>query len=208
MPFCPPHQTRLVHTIYPEPPLRTIGTMRRTLAFSSLLVLSCLQTYAQPAAPEQPILGAIPATHGNVLTGQSVDLPKALQGHTAVLVLGFSEASRPQVTAWGRLLAADYRQSPTVLYYEMPVLAAVPRFLRGFVLKKVKEGVPERAQPHCLPVVDHEKEWKSLAAFHNPDDAYILLVDSTGQVHDHWAGDATPTAYATVKQHLAALPPG
>ena len=86
--------------------------------------------------------GKIPALHGTVLSGEKVDLPEALRGKAGVLVLGFSKASRNEVAGWGRRLALDYRDSDTVIYFEMPMLAGVPRMLRGWVTGKIKEDVP------------------------------------------------------------------
>ena len=83
------------------------------------------------ATPRVEPTAAIPALHGTALSGEKVDLPEVLKGKTAVLVVGFSQASRDEVTAWGRRLAGDYRESNAVMYYEMPVLAGVPKLLRG-----------------------------------------------------------------------------
>jgi hypothetical protein len=62
----------------------------------------------------------IPEVHGTSLSNAAVNLPEALKGKVGVLVLGFSRDSREADSAWGKRLAADYRESPTVVYYEMP----------------------------------------------------------------------------------------
>ena len=144
----------------------------------------------------------IPALHGVVLTGETVDLPDALKGKVGVLVVGFSQSSREQVTAWGKRLAGDYRDSNSILYYEMPVLASVPKLIRGWVLGKIKGSVPPRAQSRFLPVLDHEGEWKSVAGFGPADDAYILVVDGNGAVRWKTEGGASDASYAEVKRHV------
>ena len=82
---------------------------------------------SQGQAPKE----RIPALHGSVLTGSIVDLPQSLEGKSGVLIVGFSQSSRAEVTEWGRRLAGEYRDSPTIVYYEMPVLAAVPGCFAG-----------------------------------------------------------------------------
>jgi hypothetical protein len=153
----------------------------------------------------------IPPVHATAFSGEQIDLPQGLHGHSAVLIVSFSQSSRDAVTLWGRRLAADYLDSPTVLYYEMPVLAAVPRLLRSMVLNKIKNSVPPRAQPRFVPVLDHEDEWKSAAGFskQTPDeDAYLLLVDSNGIIRFREpAGSPTDQTYADLKHRLEELHP-
>ena len=156
-------------------------------------------TQTQPGSAPQ---AQVPALHGTVLTGATVDLPASLEGKRGVLVLGFSTASRDEVAAWGRRLAGDYRDSSAVAYYEMPVIAAVPRLLRGWVAKKVTEGVPDRARSRCVLVLDHEAEWKAAAGFTRDEDAYVLLVDASGTVLWRAAGSADDARYADLKHHL------
>ena len=147
----------------------------------------------------------IPPLHAAVLTGQTVNLPDDLKGKSAVLVLGFSQASRDQVTEWGKRLAADYRGSAAVAYYEMPILESVPRLLRGWVTKKMAESVPDRAKDHFMPVSDHEREWKSAVFYSKSDDAYVLVVDSGGGIRSRLEGGASDVNYAEVKRQLQAL---
>ncbi len=148
----------------------------------------------------------VPELHGTVLSGAAVALPDSLRGKTAVLVVGFSQGSRAEVTDWGRRLAVDYRDSTTVAYYEMPVLAGVPKLLRGWVLKKVTEEVPDRAKSHCLPVMDHEAEWKAAVGFDRDEDAYVVVVDEGGRVIWRTTGAVSDAAFAEVKRHLAPTP--
>jgi hypothetical protein len=153
----------------------------------------------------------IPALHGTALSGAEVDLPQALHGHTAVLLLSFSEDARGNVTEWFRALANDYRNSPTVQYYALPVLAGAPGFLRGMITRKIKESVSAPAQPRFVPVLDHEAEWKSIAGFtkKQPDsEAYFVLVDGSGQIRYRTAAGAlTPQAYADLKRRVDQVKP-
>ena len=159
----------------------------------------CGVAMAQGAATE------IPVVHGTVLTGEKVDLPNGLRGKVGVLVVVFSEGSRVEATNWGKRLAADYRDSDAVVYYEMPVLESVPRLLRGWVLKKIADSVPDRAKPRFLPVIDHEKEWKSATGFARPDDAYVLVVDGAGSIAWKTEGGTSDAAYAEVRRRVEAL---
>ena len=154
---------------------------------------------------ESQVGARIPTVSGAVLSGERVVLPEALRGKVGVLVVGFSQNSRAEVTAWGKRLAVDYRDSGGVIYYEMPVLASVPRLVRGWVLGKIKGSVPARAQGRFLPVLDHEGEWKTVAGYGVADDAYVLVVDGNGVVRYRTEGAATDAAYGEVKRRVEGL---
>lgn len=147
----------------------------------------------------------IPETHAVLLSGEKVDLPASLNGKVAVLVVGFSQKASDQVAGWGRRLAGDYKDSNSVVYYEMASLSGVPKFLRNFVLGKIKGAVPPRAQPHFFAFYEHEPEWKIATNFSSANDAYVLLVDSSGTVRAQTAGAITEAGYADFKQKLDAL---
>jgi len=174
-----------------------------TLALASLLA-SRLEARSHAAEPPPP---HIPIVHATTLSGDAVDLPQALNGKTGILILGFSQHSRDQVTPWGKRLAADYLAAPDILYFEMPILAAVPRLLRPMVLHSLKSSVPDRAQPHFLPVTENESQWRTIAHYtaDHADDAYLLIVDQAGRVLWQTQGTPTDATYATLKHQVDTL---
>lgn len=148
---------------------------------------------------------AIPKAQGTTLAGTAVELPEALNGRIGVLVVGFSHASQGQVAAWGKRLTADYGQSAGVAFYEIPMLAGAPKILRGMIVKSMGKAVPEKEQPHFLPLTENEAAWRTVAHYAKPDDAYVLLIDGTGTVRWQTEGDATDPAYAALRQQVATL---
>ncbi len=176
------------------------------LALTLAIQLSPIALYAGTHPPDPPPT-QIPIVHGTTLAGDSITLPDALHGKIGILVLGFSQHSRDQVTPWGKRLAADYRTAPDVLYFEMPMLAAVPRLLRSMVVHSLKSSVPERAQPRFLPVTEDEAHWRTLAHYSNTsaDDAYVLLVDQTGRVLWQTQGAPTDATYTALHHQVEAL---
>jgi len=147
----------------------------------------------------------IPEVRGTSFTDQPVNLPKDLHGKVGVLVVGFTQSSRDAVTAWGKRLAVDYYDTPAVAYYELPVLAGVPRFMRGLVMGKIKSSVSDRGKPHFVPILENEAAWRALTQYKNGDDAYIVVVDGQGMVR--WqAHDAfTEGSYAVMKAKVEGL---
>ena len=147
----------------------------------------------------------IPEVHGTSLTNEAVNLPEGLHGRPGVLILGFSRGSRDAVADWGRRLAAEYRNSPAVMYYEMPVLASVPGMMRGFVIRSMKASVPQRVQARFVPITNQETSWRTLVHYGPADEAYLLVIDGEGNVVWQTQGQPTEAAYAALKQHVGAL---
>jgi hypothetical protein len=164
-----------------------------------------LLTMSWVAANDHCVAARIPEVHGTSLSNEAVNLPEALQGKVGVLVLGFSRGSRDAVAGWGRRLATDYRESPTMVYYEMPVLASAPGMVRGFIVRSMKSSVPQQAQARFVPIMDNEAAWRTLAHYGPPDDPYLLVVDGLGDVVWQTQGQPTDAAYAALKQQVETL---
>ncbi|MBB5343596.1 hypothetical protein [Tunturibacter empetritectus] len=148
----------------------------------------------------------IPEVHGTSFANLAVNLPAALQGKSVgILVIGFSRGSREEVTGWATKIAADYRTSTVVAYYELPIVAGVPGFVRGVVLRSIKSSTPERAQPRVVPVTNNEAGWKAITHYGEADDAYLLVVDNQGNVVWQTQGQPTDKAYAALKQQVESL---
>ena len=144
----------------------------------------------------------IPETHGTSLAGTAVALPEALKGKVGVLVMGFSHASQGEVASWGRLLDANYAKSDDVVYFELPMLAAAPKMLRGMILKMMASSVPGAEKPHFVPLLAGEPAWRAVAHYDKPDDAYVMLVDDEGLILWQTEGEATDAAWGELKRRL------
>ena len=83
----------------------------------------------------------VPKSQGTTLVGTSVGLPDAVHGKVGVLVVGFSKSSQGQVAAWGRRLSADFNQSPSVVYFEVPMLAGAPKIIRRMIVHQMGSTV-------------------------------------------------------------------
>lgn len=152
----------------------------------------------------------LPEVRATLLSGATMNLPGDVRGKPTVIVIGFSRGSQDQVAAWGRRLTPDYHGASDVAFFEAAELESVPGILRGWVTKKIRETVPERAHGHFFTVSDREAEWKSAAHYvakddGAKDDAYVMLVDPAGQVRYTVHGATSDAAYAELKRRLENL---
>jgi hypothetical protein len=175
-------------------------------SFVSRHLLFALLTVSGLGAVDRPVTTRIPEMHGISFAEQAVSLPADLQGKAAgILVLGFSRGSREAVTGWATKIAADYRTSDVVAYYELPVVASVPGFVRGIVLRSIKSSAPERAHKRIVPITTDEAGWRTVVHYSQADDSYVLVVDGQGDVIWQTQGEPTDAAYAALKQQVESL---
>ena len=147
----------------------------------------------------------LPRLQGENLAGQQVILPDAATGKVAVLVFGFTHASQTPTEAWAKRLETDFAKSPGFVLYQLPVLEEVPRFLRGMIASGMKKGVSENQRPGVIPVMHNEAELKKLVAYKEADDAYIVVLDRSGQIA-YQAHSATPDAkFAELRARVESL---
>jgi hypothetical protein len=176
-------------------------TRRLRIVSAALSAFAALGIGCAPAQGQ----GKIPELHGTSFTNQQVNLPQDLQGKAGILVIGFSQGSREAVTAWGKRLAADYSDSPSVKFYELPVLAGVPKFMRGFVAGKIKNSVSDRGRPHFVPITENEAGWRALTHYERGDDACVLVVDGQGMVVWQNQGGFSESSYGAMKERVEKL---
>jgi hypothetical protein len=69
----------------------------------------------------------------------------------------------------------------------------------------MKKGVPENQRPGVVPVMHHEAELKKLVAYKEADDAYIVVLDRSGQIAYQTHNTTTEGQYAQLKDKVERL---
>jgi len=147
----------------------------------------------------------LPETEGENLLGQKIKIADSLKGKVGVLVIGYSKASGDITSAWEKRLSADFASSSVVTVYQVPILEGAPRFIRGMIVSGMKKGVPAPKQASFVVVVSDEDQWKRICGFQKGDDAYVVIVDRTGEVRQHSAIDAKLSSYSSVQEQIEKL---
>ena len=124
----------------------------------------------------------LPRLQEEDLAGHQVVLPDAASGKVAVLVFGFTHASQTPTEAWAKRLETDFGKSPGFALYQLPVIEEAPRLIRGMITSGMKKGVPENARANFVPVMHNEAELKKLVGYKEADDAYLVVLDRSGQI--------------------------
>ena len=175
---------------------RLITLRSRTFALGFILCVGL-----GSAQTSQPM----PRIEGESFAGQKISLPEAAHGKVAVLVFGFTKASKVPTSAWGQKINAEFGPQAGFELYELPVLEDVPRLIRGMVISSIKKGVPENRRAHFVPIVQNESDLKKRVNYKEPDDAYLVTLDPSGQIVAQTHGQFTEAAYAQFRAGLKLL---
>ena len=145
-------------------------------------LISCLFVIV-PVWSEQ-----IPKTAAESLAGQQMTLPESLKGHPSVVILGFSKSSQDTVKEWDKRVRKELGDGFDV--YQVAVLEDAPSFVRGMIKHAMKGSTPADRQGHFLVVVKGEAELKKAAGYSEADEAYLLLLDESGEIRWRTHGTA------------------
>lgn len=85
----------------------------------------------------------------------------------------------------------------------MAVLEDAPRLVRGMAVHGIKSGIPDGERDHFAVVYQGEAALKRVAGFRKTDDAYVLLMDRTGNIIWATNGPVSDTLFSGLKNHLS-----
>ena len=144
----------------------------------------------------------MPTIEGESFTDHKVVLPDAARGKVAVLIFGFTKASKEPTSAWADKIHNEFGSRSGFEMYQLPVLEDVPRFIRGMVISSMKKGVRENMRDHFVPILQHESELKTFVNYHEKDDAYLVVLDASGRVINQMHGPFSDPTYSQLKSEI------
>ena len=150
-------------------------------------------------------LPPLPKIQGETLNKHQIVLPAAASGKVAVLVFGFTDKSKKQTTEWGKEISKQFAEQKDFELYQLPVLEDVPRLIRGMVISGIRKGVPENERDHFVIVLQGEDDLKTLVGYKEEDDAYLVILDRSGNIARQRHGAPTADAVSQLNADVAAL---
>jgi ATP10 protein len=178
-------------------------SLRKQRCLASLLLFICWLSLISLVVAQAPLES--PKIQGESLSGKRVELPEAVSGKVAVLVFGFSRASKAPTTTWGTKIFEGFASQPEFAIYQLPVLQEVPRLLHGMIISGMQKNVPEKLHDHFVPLLQKEAELKKLVSYKEPDDAYLVVLDRAGKIVYQIHGPLNDTNYAGLRDKLESL---
>jgi hypothetical protein len=167
--------------------------LKRYLAFPVVMLLVAASLSAQ----------VIPHTEAETLSGRKIVLPDASTGRPAVFIVGFSRAGGDSSGRWGKQLREEFKTDSNVQIYSVAELQDAPKMIRGLIRHSMQASTPQNERDTFVVLYQDKDVWKQLADFSDPDDAYILLVDSAGRIRWRAHGKVPDQqALNTLKQEI------
>jgi hypothetical protein len=148
---------------------------------------------------------SIPQTTARSLDGQTVTLPNAPSGGATILILGFSHKSDSAVRAWYRQILSAFGADARLAYYEVAEMQGLPGMVKPMVLHGMRKVIKGEEQSRFLVLFTGDNEWRQLAGYADPKEAYVLLVDSTGQLRWHTRGSTADAGMPGLREAVSVL---
>jgi hypothetical protein len=145
----------------------------------------------------------IPHTEAETLSGTKIVLPDAAAGHPAIFIIGFSRGGGDASGRWTKELRKEFADNRDLRLYSIAVLQDAPRMMRGMIKHGMRESIPKSEQQSFVILEHDEDTWKKLADFSDPNDAYVMLGDSTGTIR--WRAHARAPDAKTINALRSAL---
>jgi hypothetical protein len=149
----------------------------------------------------------MPHIKGESFAGQKVMHPDNAKGNVAVLVFGFTKASKGPTSTWGQKIFSEFGNQAGFALYQLPVLEDVPRFVRGMVISGMKKGIKENTREHFIPILQVESELKRLVAYKEPDDGYLVMLAPSGTIVRQMHGTFSDAAFEHLRNEIQVLLP-
>jgi len=147
----------------------------------------------------------MPRVEGESFAGRKVVLPDDAKGKVAVLVFGFTRASKVPTSAWSDKIFSEFGTQTGFELYQLPVLEDVPHLIRGMVISGIKKGVKENMRDHFVPVLEGESELKKLVSYKESDGAYLVILAPSGQIAQQMHGPLGDAAYESLRKEVQTL---
>lgn len=172
-------------------------SVRRVVVLAALALCSLCAVVA--------VAQQFPRLQEENLAGQQVVLPDAAAGKVAVLVVGFSHASSTPSGAWAKRIRSDFGKAPGFELYQWAVLEGAPRILRGMIISGIKKGVPDNERATFIPVLHNGEQLQKLVGLKAEDDAYIVVLDYSGNVVYQTHGASVDPGYSELRAKVQSL---
>ncbi|MDH4063631.1 MAG: hypothetical protein OEW19_04470 [Acidobacteriota bacterium] len=158
--------------------------MRRSVLPLLVLFAAALSAAEPRLEPGSPL----PTLTGTDLAGRQVVLPEAARGRLAVLLFGFSYASRKPVEAWAEHIRRRWGSDARVSWYQLPMIGGFGRLAKPFITGGMRRETPPEYHGNAVVVFGGVGGWKQRLAVQDDKTAHLVVLDRGGIVRWQHAG--------------------
>lgn len=160
--------------------------MSRIVAVCCVGILATAMANLRASAAQDSLrLGErMPKLEGQTLTGRTAVLPQALAGKVALVAMGFTYKSRFPVEAWADWYRMTIGSTPSVTFFEVPMIGGAATLGRWFINRGMRNGTPAELHDQVITVYGGTGDWKQRLSYspEHKDDAFLIVLDREGVV--------------------------
>ena len=156
---------------------------------SLLLTLLCI-SFIQLTMRAQPLTDKFPTLSAETLAGNKITFPDATKGKKAFLVIAFERQAQAEADVWFDVYAKEFQKQGYV-FYEVPMISSLWKWMSGFIDSGMRSGVPEAKHNNVATYYGPLDSY--LKAFDVKDKSlvYVFTLNETGQIVGRVTGKST-----------------
>lgn len=155
--------------------------MKTLLTFLILVLTLSLSACSNPVPNRDPTGEPFPTVAGESLAGDAVELPSALAGQPAIVLIGYLQESQFDIDRW---LMGLIQAGAAVPILELPTIPGlVPTIASGWIDDGMRSGIPE--EDWAVVVTLYGSAAKPVAELTGTESgrlARVILLDADGNV--------------------------
>jgi len=123
---------------------------------------------------------AFPTVSGKNLEGQEVQLPAAVAGEPAILLIAYKQNAQFDVDRWALGLAQAKVDAKLL---EVPTITGfVPSLLSGTINSGMREGIPSEDWRSVVTVFEDGEKIQAMLGNENPRNAQVVVLNREGKM--------------------------
>ena len=172
-----------------------------TLPLFAAVFALCLLAF--PALVTAQKEARFPDCKGENLEKKSLQLPRDLQGDLNIVILTFEREQQAAVNTWIPAAQELCAASPSLRYYEVPVIQKTTRQAEIALNQGMVQGIPAQSdRERTITLYTEKKRFEQSLAITDESMIHILLLDRKGKIV--WRGEGTETPEKTIALTKAA----
>ena len=167
-----------------------MSNRRRIILFGITIavggVIASLTSCTTPIPNRDPTGSTFPVVRGESLEGRTVELPSAVSGSPAILMVGYLQRTQFDLDRW----TLGFGQAETrIRVVEVPAVVGwfPSTFLRGTIDDGMRAGIPSEDWGAVVTLYGADSERiQALTGNENGGNGRILLLDGRGEIRWFW----------------------
>jgi hypothetical protein len=178
-------------------------------AIVSLIALTAVMSRGGLGLVSDPIVndGArFPKVIASNLEKRTFTLPDEFEGSHNLLLVAFQREQQKQVDTWLREMKQFEELDPEFCYYELPTIQSPNRLVRWFIDTGMRRGIPDKkARSRTITLYIDKQPFLKALGITDENRIYCFLVNRSGQVLWHAAGEFDDSKAVSLRQYLQSL---